>query len=414
MKKAKMVLGLSAVVLQMANAACATDRGAPVAGETTGGEVAVADHALGIEQAERLLDRGGDAARARALLEQALSAPAISVEERSAAVVALSRAHEALGDKERAITVVEEELAARAEDRDFQTHALDKRLRLLLGAETNDAVEPARDERVAPFARVLGRYFPVDADDRVATRVYTFGGSRAVHERLGTFTIDAAVRAEREQTCPLCEAKLNVSSSWSRSDWTLIPAVQADFDRAVVAFYYDLGKNRIPARYEHHLPMKVADIERELADGKAFVVARDRAPAPPIVLLAAPRTAMLEEVEAHLASLAELPLERAYVPVAPELRPSEIKGVMRGRFLSAARACYDALRARAPAAGGRLELRFAVEASGAVEDASVAAADPSLGDPALAACLTSALGKLAFPASGKRTSVSYPLVLSVK
>jgi hypothetical protein len=77
------------------------------------------DASLRIEQAERLLDRGGDAAQARALLETTLAAPDTTLDEKSRAVLALSRAHEALGDRDKAISVVEAVLAAHGDDRNW-------------------------------------------------------------------------------------------------------------------------------------------------------------------------------------------------------------------------------------------------------------------------------------------------------
>ena len=88
----------------------------------TGDDVAptaeVSTAALQIEQAERLLDRGGDLQKAKALLVETLGIADITPEERSVALLALSRAHEALGDSEAAIKVIEDEIAAMADQRD--------------------------------------------------------------------------------------------------------------------------------------------------------------------------------------------------------------------------------------------------------------------------------------------------------
>jgi Tfp pilus assembly protein PilF len=72
--------------------------------------------AVQIERAERTLDRGTDARQARASLEAALQDPGIAPEERRQALLALSRALEAVGDREQAIAVVEQEIAARGND----------------------------------------------------------------------------------------------------------------------------------------------------------------------------------------------------------------------------------------------------------------------------------------------------------
>src|SRR5262245_13846184 len=92
----------------------------------------VSDAALRIEQAERQLDRGGDAAEARKLLEEALATSDITLEERSRATVALSRAYEALGDREKAISVIEKELASHDYDENWADEPFEKRLFKLL------------------------------------------------------------------------------------------------------------------------------------------------------------------------------------------------------------------------------------------------------------------------------------------
>jgi hypothetical protein len=369
--------------------------------------------AVQIERAERTLDRGTDARQARASLEAALQDPGIAPEERRQALLALSRALEAVGDREQAIAVVEQEIAARGNDRAWESRPFDARLRkLLTGSESSPGPALNRAEGVAPFAHVVARYFPAAADGSIKASMYLAGGESRVSDELGTFNIRGAVRADKEKACPLCEVQVNVSKSVRQSDWLVIPQSQDKLDSALAVFYFDLGRNRIPARYERHLPMKVADIEAELERGKSFVVAKERPGAPPALLLAAPRTAMLDDVERHLASLDHLPIAVEMVDVSPALRPVEIQAVVRGTWFGEARRCYDALLARDAEAEGKLVLRFHIAAEGAMHDLELETESTALRDPELLACVRHSLEATRFPASGKETTVAYPVVMT--
>lgn len=393
-------------------AGCAVDAGGAAEGEAASGREPSAI-ALQIEQAERTLDRGGDARVAAAALRAALDDPAASIDERRAAALGLSRAYEAAGDREQAVAVLEHELAAHGDDRGWDATAFQTRLRkLLTGKETADglALEPV--EPVAPFAHVLARYFTPDAQGVVHTSFFIAGGPTEVAERLGTFNLRGALRAEREKQCPLCDPKVDVSQSSRHSDWLLIPEAQDKLGSAVTWFYFDLGRNRIPARYERYLPMPVAEIEAELERGKSFVVAKERVGSPPSVLLAAPRTAMLEDVERYVAELERLPVEPGYVDAKVGLRSSEIQAVVRASFRPDIKGCYDALLETSPKAGGKVVLGFRVAGDGTTRDVEVEAAEGLLEDAAFASCLGKAVTRMVFPATGGDTTVRYPVAFS--
>src|SRR5262249_31880766 len=89
--------------------------------------------AVRIEEAERALDAGKDAAGARAKLDAVLADPEASPEQRDQATIALSRALEALGDKEGATVAIEKLMSAHADDPKWPGEdAGEKRLFLLL------------------------------------------------------------------------------------------------------------------------------------------------------------------------------------------------------------------------------------------------------------------------------------------
>ncbi len=394
---------------------CAQDPGAfdepeaePIAAEAS----AVA---LSIEQAERLLERGGDAAEAKALLQEALTDPQISDAERSLAALALSRAHQALGETEAAIVLIEKEMAAHANDRSWPDRDFRRQLRqLLIGSESATDASGESHGKTPAFARVLSRYFPVADDGRVVVMTHILGSPRGVSDDVGTFNVVGGIYAELEASCPLCDRQLSVSNGVWRGDWTDIPAAQQNFDTRMVIFYYDLGKNRVPARYQHHLPMSIEAIEAELSEGKSFVVAKERPGAPPVLLLAAPRTAMLADLERRLADYDALPTEPYFVDVRRNLRPAEIRGVVRGRWYPHIRACYESLLKRSPEAGGKVILDFSIDGEGAVQDAKVTTDDAPFEEETFSSCMVDSLEDLRFPASGLsgNTTVRYPVVMT--
>jgi tetratricopeptide (TPR) repeat protein len=173
----------------------------------------------------------------------------------------------------------------------------------------------------------------------------------------------------------------------------MIPAQQDKFGAALTVFYFDLNENRVPSRYENHMPMKVDDIVRELEAGKSFVVAKERAGAPPSLLIAAPRRAMLAEVEDKLATLTELPTEPLYIDVPVELRREEIQGTIRAQWFPHARACYEAaLRCDASHVEANLNLAGILEEENRSEAAlshykAALRADPLRTDAHLASAL---------------------------
>ena len=366
-----------------------------------------------IERAERSLDRGGDAKQARDSMEAALQDPALGLEERRQALLALSRAHEKLGEREQAIALIEQEIAGHSEDRSWEAGPFEARLRkLLTGAEQSPGPAPIRPDEVAPFAHVLLHYFPATADGTVKAVTYMAGGESSVSEELGTFNIRGALRQEKEKACPLCDVQVNVNHWRHQSDWMIIPQSQDKFGSALTVFYFDLGRNRIPVRYEQHLPMKVAEIEALLEQGKSFVLAKERAGAPPVLLLAAPRTAMLDDVERYLSKLDHLPTTLETVDVPATLRPGEIQAVVRGAWRGEARHCYEALLSHDPKAGGKLVLAFHVAPEGTLHDVEVETESPALKDDALRGGLRRAVETLRFPASAGETTVRYPITMT--
>jgi hypothetical protein len=385
----------------------------PTSDEPSEAAPAVSGAALSIEQAERMLDRGEDAGEAKRLIEAVIASGSLTADQQSTASVALSRAHEALGETEPAIAVLEKALAGETDPHHPASLAVRDRLRALVtGSPDKPGPSFVPNDPAPEFARALSSYFRPNAEGQISARLFLVGGDDGVSEALGTFNVGAGRRAELDAECPLCDHKVNVHTSRSQGDWMLIPSNATQFANAFVAFYYDLQKNRIPARYEAFLPMTVQSIEAELNAGHSLIAATERPGAPPVVLLAAPRTAMLEDVEKALSGMSELPVEPQTIEVETKLRPKEIQAVVRGDFFKPARRCYEELSKRQPEARGKLNLWFEIDGEGTVADHRVTVIEGTLDEAAFERCIDEAVAKLRFPAIGASTTVNYPVTMT--
>lgn len=368
--------------------------------------------AIDIEVASRMLDRGEDATRAKAMLEAALRSELISSKERSDAILALSRAHELLGDTEAAIVVLEEAIAQQGENRDWQGRDFYRRLRkLLTGSEESSGPRIDPDTEVPPLTSVLASYFPRDKDGTLRITVFIAGGDHMTRERIGLMNFRGAVRAEREAECPLCDEDLNISRSISSGNWMIIPQSQDQFISGMTLFYYDLEQNRIPSRYEKHLPMSVADIEAELQQGNSFVIAKERPGAPPALLVAAPRTAMLPALERQMAQLDALPTDIVRFDVSAKLQKNEIQAIVREALFEGAKECYESVLETRPQAQGKVVYTFSVDDAGSVTIDAMDV-DAAIDEGDFSTCMSSLADNLRFPATGDSTTIRYPLAFT--
>jgi hypothetical protein len=120
---------------------------------------------------------------------------------------------------------------------------------------------------------------------------------------------------------------------------------------------------------------------------------------------------MLRDVEEQLTKLDHLPTERVTFEVPTNLRPPEIQGVIRARYFPSARSCYEDLTRRQPAAQGKVTLRFVITVAGALTELELDT-EGSLDDAAFLGCMTGAADAVAFPPSGEKTTVRYPIVFT--
>ncbi|WP_437815311.1 AgmX/PglI C-terminal domain-containing protein [Sorangium sp. So ce1078] len=391
--------------------------GAEVRVDVSTGKDRRSDTSLAIEQAERRLDAGREIAAARQALSEVLADPSVTPDQRDQARLAMSRVLEAEGDKEAAIAAVESLLGDHAVGEPWPLQrAAERRLRLLVtGSEEKPLPEEPIDARLAsPFARALARCFPVpESGSRELTiRVFAFGGSRDVSDRLRTFALPTAIRSLRQEACPRCDDQVAIDHTSSRTDgWTQIPAARPLLGSSLAVFYFDLGNQRIPARYDADLPLPTAEIVARLEQGEGLIAVRERGGAPPAILIAAPRQAQLPAVEEALAAMNELPAGPVAVPLPDGLAPAEVQAVVRTGF-PAYRTCYEALLERRPDAAGKVPLSFAILGDGTVADVLVDAATATLRDATTDRCMVEATRGLRFPAIGKKTTVVYPIEFS--
>jgi hypothetical protein len=372
--------------------------------------------ALAIEEAERSLDVGRDVAGAKTSLEAVLADPTAAPEQRDEARLALSRAHEAAGDREAAVVAVEALLAShQAGVRYPLQEAAEARLRLLLtGSDARPRSLEDDPRSASPFARALVKYFP-KANARGASvdvNILMYGGSSETSDRLGTFEIGRAIRELRREACPLCDDRASTHTHSGRSDWLGIPRDKASLGSALTVYYFDLGDGRIPARYDAELPLASADVATRLARGDGLIVVRERPGVPPAILIAAPREAQLADVEEVLAAMKTIPTEPVVVTLKPAVKPAEIQAVVRASF-GAFRKCYETLLKADPAATGTSRLKFAIRGDGTVEGLTVDS-DPGLRAPAFEACMAATTRGLVFPAThaSGTTTVTYPVMFS--
>lgn len=367
-----------------------------------------------VERAIRSVELGRDLGAARVALEGALADESLSDELRDDAALALARALDALGDKEAAIARVEDLIEARFGRNDWpQEKAADALLEKLVTGRTDHAgLRTSRNSTptAAPVARALAKTFPQKATSASIAMIF-FGGDDATSAALGTFHVAEALRLERQEACPLCEEDLSISRSSSRHGrWTGIPAERPNLGKALVVYYVDLDAFAIPARYHAGLPVAYSEIEGRLGKGEGVIVVGNREGAPPVIVLGAPREAQWPDVEAAFAKMTALPDGVVSVALRPDVRPGEIRAALGGARADLAR-CADALHGRAKDATGKVVLRFGIDGTGRVVDPRASTADTSLDAPFLT-CVDRVVGGLAFPASGRSTTVSYPLTIA--
>lgn len=379
-------------------------------------EAVVSDVKLKLERAARNIDRGKELASTQVELSALLADPAVTDDEKDAARLSLSRVYAALGDDDAAIEVIEELLAAPNDNRrGGAREEAEKRLRFLLtGAEDErDARLPATTDP-APMAKALAREFKPDAEGHVLVDVFAFGRGRG--DDHGLFDIAEAKRIELEQDL---SSKIDVGQSISSAgSWVALPRAmgekEADMpqaDRSLLVFYYDLGDLKVPSRYDAYLPLPSEEVAAALERGEGLVAARAREHGHPTIVIAAPRRAQLELVEAAFAQMNELPFRPVTIPLEKKLLPAEIQAVVRGAR-GPIKGCYVSALERQPDLAGTLKLMFEISGDGTVASARIGQ-DSTLSEPGLSQCVLKIAGELRFPATGgAATSVTYPLSMS--
>jgi len=372
-----------------------------------------------LEKALRAIDRGDSKAALedleRLLEEQTLAAGNKGSRETDEVLLALSRAYEATGDHEAAIESVETILMGREGERPSYD-AAEKRLRFLLtGEEDEKGLRLPPSESPPPIATALAELFEPSVTDHVMVDIYAFGVARGNHH--GIFDIAEAKRQTQEQSM---NTKTSVGNSITRSgSWMAVPHAMGEkdptmpqADRSLLVFYFDLGDNRVPSRYDEYLPMPSDDIVAILERGDGVVMARKRAHGKPTIVIAAPRAAQLDLVEAELAKMTAIPYEPVTIALKPNLLPAEIQTVVRNSK-SSMRKCYEAVLEHDPKAEGRINIHFVIDAEGKVSSQSFGEGS-TLNVSGFEKCILDGIATLEFPASGapNGTTVTYPMVFS--
>lgn len=371
-----------------------------------------------LDRALKVLERGGDANEAVAALDALLGDTRATIEQQDEARLGLSAAREALGDADGAVDALEDLLQSHGDGGRFELRDVaEKRLRKLLTGREAEPSKYTPSERFAPVARALAPYFKSDDKGSTLVDIYAFGDKGGTHaDDLGIFNIPAAKRAIFRESCSLCEQNLDLGRSFSRTgSWTAIPRAMGEapadmpqIDRSMLVFYFDLGDDRVPSRYDEYLPIPSAEIVQHLERGEGLIAFRERPNAKPTIVLAAPRVAQLSAVENAFAQLTEMPKTPLVVTLSAGLQPEEIQGVVRASAKEL-RACYETLLKADPRASGAVAFDFVIGADGAVIKTSASNPKTTLVDPTFIGCTTTIIERLKFPAPSKEISVTYPL-----
>ncbi len=368
-----------------------------------------------LERSLRAVDRGEKLDEARAALEAIIADKAATGDQRDEARLGLSRIFEQQGNEEAAIGAVEELLAAHWDDSKFAAReAAERRLRFLLtGRQEGPTYRLPRSKPLPPAATAMAKLYEADAEGRVLVDMFIFGGpGRARSE-----AFDVA-EAKREEYGVALSKSGWVGQSISQSgSWVALPQAIAqkntdmpNADRSLIVFYYDLGDNRVPTRYDAYLPMPSDEIAAVLEAGQGLVMARKREGGKPTIVIAAPRAGQLPLVEDAFAQLSELPYEAVKVPLSTKLLPGEIQARVRASWGSI-RTCYEELLSRDATAEGKVMMNFVIGRDGKVETASIGE-ETTLKDAKLEECIVSFARKLEFPATSEPTTVHYPIAMS--
>lgn len=409
---------------------CAEDRSSrdadgPERTRETGEELATAtaNVAARLDRALKLLDRGGDAKSAVADLDAVLADTRASLDQQDEARLGLSSARELLGDADGAVDALEELLQSHGDSGRFELRDVaEKRLRKLLTGREATGNHFAPSERYAPVARALAPYFKPDEKNATLIDIYAFGDKGGTHtDELGIFNIAGAKRDLFHESCSLCDENLDVGRSFSRAgSWTAIPRAMGEappdmpqIDRSMLVFYFDLGDDLVPSRYDEYLPIPSAEIVKHLEQGEGLIAFRERANAKPTIVIAAPRVAQLSAVEDAFAKLTEMPKTPVVVPLSVELKSEEIQGVIRGAK-GDLRACYESLLKSDASASGSVVFEFTIGPDGAVAKIGVSEAKTTINDATFIGCATNVVGRLSFPATSKAVTVTYPLTFTPK
>lgn len=369
---------------------------------------------LRLEEAQRKLDRGDDLAGAIEALEALVDDETLSSDDKDAAKLALSRAYAAKGDPESAIDVLEDLLKSHSQSGPFAARDVaTKRLRVLLtGSDVEESYRPNAVD-VTPGARMLAKEFGADAEGNYLIDMNVFG-TVARHDGI----LWQIAEAKRQDLEAALSPKINVGQSITSSgSWTGLPTAMGEqpadmpqADRSMVAFYFDLGAGRVPSRYDAYLPMPSDEIAGVLEAGDGLIAIRRRPNAKPTLVIAAPRAAQLTEVEDVLDQMTAPPTEPVRVPLTKGLRPGEIRSTIRTARKDF-RQCYEALLASDPRATGKVDVAFRVDGSGAPLEVTIGEGS-TLRGAGFESCMTSAVAKLKFTATGEATKITYPLTFT--
>lgn len=340
---------------------------------------------------------------------EALLAGDISADERDDALFLVSRAAELSGDRERAISALEQLLAAHAGQLPDRLERAPKRLETLLVGHELKSVR-GDEERIAPVADAMAKYFPLEKGKTTEVLIVRIDPTNNGVDEAGIYNIGGALRKEAERSCPTCESPSIHTSSHGTNRWSGIPAQQKNMKRALTIVAMDLGDYKLPERYAAYSALPLAEVEARLATGQGLIAVKERADAPPIILMAAPRVGQLALVAEAFQKLDALPKEPMSVPLPKNMSSGEVRTTIREAKRTFA-GCYENLLKRDAAASGKIVLQLTVDGQGGVTQATMGDGT-TMSEPTFVACEIDAMRALHFPKVGAETTIRYPLTFT--
>ncbi|MFH1722236.1 MAG: hypothetical protein ABH950_06510 [Candidatus Altiarchaeota archaeon] len=271
-----------------------------------------------IERAKALQYNEGKLEEAEKIYKQILKDKKTETELRAVAVLNLSDISRSQGNKEKAITLIEDFLYTEATDSPGvnipKKRELKKKLRNLVLGENEDKKEddslPPIDYSnaiidIAQNVPCSGELLILSMGQQTARDIFMQKISHASNQ-----LCQEADKRQKKRTDK--EVKLSRSVSHWGSDWTMIPERRDQMNIAITVFFHDPLSHPIPKRYAQYLPMDYDEMKNHLAANQGLITYTMRNGLPNILVAAPDQTKMYRLVQ-KLLTEDRFPEDKIYI-----------------------------------------------------------------------------------------------------